>query len=378
MKNKARRHQDPDGIERDASFYSVPRPARTNSAAVVSKGFHCGKGLDLPRTGPGRTALGYALGQHAPGGTPVGRGRDAQRHRTRTAGRLRRRAIFARPSQQWRARPFDPEEVSAFRSEHAAVGWPVLSHTSYLINLGSADSIVLARSRAALEEEMTRAEELGLDYVVLHPGAHLGVGESKGLARVSDNLGHLLRLTRGFRVQLLIELTAGQGSCLGCCFQHLERLLTDTRGGERLGICFDTCHAHAAGYDLTGDEGYQRVFDELQGRVGLGALKAFHLNDSKTELGSRVDRHAEIGDGTLGLYPFWRLVNDPRFADLPGILETPSGPDKLPSFARNLARLRALIGAPRPTQPPRPPATTGRRRRGEPDPRQASLLLGDG
>ncbi len=285
--------------------------------------------------------------------------------------------IFARPSAQWRARPFHPEEVSSFRSEHAAVGWPLLSHTSYLINLGTADPIVLARSREALEEEMTRAEELGLDHVVLHPGAHLGDGEDEGLARVSANLADLLRRTRGFHAQLLIELTAGQGSCLGCRFEHLERLLGDTPGGDRLGICFDTCHAHAAGYDFTSEEGYDRVFGELDRRVGLAAVKAFHLNDSKTELGSRVDRHQEIGDGTLGLYPFWRLVNDPRFAEVPGILETPSGPDKLPSFARNLGRLRALLGAPRPTQPPRPPAGSGRRKRDQPDPRQTSLLLGE-
>ena len=284
--------------------------------------------------------------------------------------------IFARPSQQWRARPFDPDEVSVFRSEHAAVGWPLLSHTSYLINLGSLDPLVLARSRAALEEEMTRAEELGLDYVVLHPGAHLGIGEEAGIQQVAAGLGELLRRTSGFRVQLLLELTAGQGSCLGCRFEQLEQLLTVTRGGDRLGICFDTCHAHAAGYDLTSEEGYDGVFAELDRRVGLRALKAFHVNDSKTELGSRVDRHQEIGDGTLGLYPFWRLVNDSRFADTPGILETPSGADKLPSFARNLQRLRALIGAPRPSQPPRPPALTGRRR--QDDPRQISLPLGQG
>jgi deoxyribonuclease-4 len=256
--------------------------------------------------------------------------------------------VFARPSQQWRARPLELEELSSFRSEHAAVGWPLLSHTSYLINLGSSDPVVLSRSLAALEEEMVRAEELGIDYVVLHPGAHLGVGEAEGLRRVSASLGQVLGRTRGFRTQLLIELTAGQGSCLGCSFSQLGRLLTDTPGGQRLGICFDTCHAHAAGYELTTPEGYDASFAELDREVGLAALKAFHLNDSKTLRGSRVDRHQEIGDGTLGLYPFWRLVNDARFADRPGVLETPSGPDKLPSFARNLARLRALIGAPRP------------------------------
>src|SRR5262245_43608960 len=162
--------------------------------------------------------------------------------------------VFARPSQQWRARPLPLEEISAFRSEHAAVGWPLMSHTSYLINLGTADPTVLDRSRAALEEEMVRAEELGIDYVVLHPGAHLGAGEDEGLARVAASLGWLMKRTRGFRARLLIELTAGQGSCLGCSFEQLGRLLETTPGGERLGICFDTCHAHAAGYDLTSDE----------------------------------------------------------------------------------------------------------------------------
>jgi deoxyribonuclease-4 len=166
--------------------------------------------------------------------------------------------------------------------------------------------------------------------------------------------------TRGFRARLLIELTAGQGSCLGCRFEHLERLLHDTRGGEAMGICFDTCHAHAAGYDLTSDAGYQAVFAELDRRVGLSAVRAFHLNDSKTPLGSGVDRHQEIGDGTMGLLPFWHLVNDPRFARVPGVLETPSGPDKQTSFARNLRRLRALIGAARPQAQPPPPTPTGR------------------
>ena len=256
--------------------------------------------------------------------------------------------VFARPSQQWRARPLPIDELSAFRSEHAGVGWPLLSHTSYLINPGSGDPVVLGRSREALEEEMVRAEELGIDFVVLHPGAHLGVGEAEGLRRVAATLSDLMVRTRGFRARLLIELTAGQGSCLGCRFEHLERLLADTRGGEAMGICFDTCHAHAAGYDLTSDAGYDGVFAELDQRVGLSALRAFHLNDSKTALGSRVDRHQEIGDGTLGLFPFWRLVNDRRFATTPGILETPSGSDKRSSFARNLKRLRALIGAPRP------------------------------
>jgi deoxyribonuclease-4 len=256
--------------------------------------------------------------------------------------------IFARPSAQWRARPFSPEEVSQFRSEHAAVAWPALSHASYLINICATDPVTKERSLDALEDEMLRAEELGLDFVVLHPGAHVGEGEEAGIAAAARTLGALHQRTRGFRVRLLLELTAGQGSCLGCRFEDLARILDASPGGDRMAVCFDTCHALAAGYDLTSDEGYDAVFAELDRTVGLQRLAAFHLNDSKTPLGSRVDRHQEIGDGHLGLLPFWRLVNDPRFAALPGILETPSGPDKKTSFARNLARLRALEGARRP------------------------------
>ncbi len=264
--------------------------------------------------------------------------------------------IFARPSAQWRAKEMAPEEISQFRSEHAAVGWPVLSHASYLINPCAADRLVRDRSLQALEEEMVRGEEMGLDYVVLHPGAHVGCGEEVGIAEVARTLSELHRRTRGFRVRLLLELTAGQGSCLGCRFEHLAAIMDATAEGDRLAICFDTCHALAAGHDLTTDEGYDRVFAQLDRLVGLDRVAAFHLNDSKAPLGSRVDRHQEIGDGYLGLLPFWRLVNDPRFARTPGILETPSGPDKQPSFARNLARLRALLGAPRPRV--RPPAQT--------------------
>jgi deoxyribonuclease-4 len=267
--------------------------------------------------------------------------------------------IFARSSQQWRARPLLDEELSSFRSEQADVGWPTLTHASYLINIASADPVVLGRSMEALEDEMLYAEELGIDGVVLHPGAHMGLGEPEGLKRATRSLSTLMARTRGFRARLVLELTAGQGSCLGCRVEHLQHFLEETRGGERPGICVDTCHAHAAGYDLVSDQGYAALFDDLIARVGLPALTAFHLNDSKTRRGSRVDRHEEIGDGHLGLAPFWRLVNDPRFRGVPGILETPSGPDGRPSFARNLQRLRALIGVPRPQEPAGTETSTG-------------------
>ena len=261
--------------------------------------------------------------------------------------------IFARPSAQWRARPFATGEAERFRSERVKLPGPVLSHASYLINLCATDPVILDKSRSALEEELLRAEQLGLEYVVLHPGAHLGAGERDGLAMVADSLAAVHERTAGLRVRLLIEITAGQGSCLGCRFEQVEEMLSQTRGGQDIGVCFDTCHAHAAGYDLSTEEGYERTLGEVQRTLGLDRIKAFHLNDSRLPAGSRVDRHAEIGDGYLGLLPFWRLVNDPRFARIPGVLETPPGPDRQPSFKRNLQRLRALIGAPRPTGPPR-------------------------
>jgi len=302
--------------------------------------------------------------------------------------------IFARPSQQWRSLPFGPDEVSLFRSEHATVGWPAMSHASYLINVCAGDAVILRKSLDALEEELVRAEELGLDFVVLHPGAHLGAGREDGIEAAAESLSDVLERTRGFRVRLLLEITAGQGSCLGCRFDDMAALMERTRGGDRMGVCFDTCHAHASGIDLSTEEGYERAFEAFGREIGLGALRAFHLNDSKTPTGSRVDRHAEIGDGYLGLLPFWRLVNDPRFATVPGVLETPHGPDKLPSgylpgtlggfrtsrdglrqakpasaHARNLARLRALIGAPRPPGPPRSQALPEKK-----DPRQGRLF----
>jgi deoxyribonuclease IV len=277
--------------------------------------------------------------------------------------------IFARPSSQWRAKPFQPEEISLFRSEHATVGWPTMSHASYLINLSAGNPEILEKSRDALADEMCRAEELGLDYVVLHPGAHLGAGVADGIAAAADSLSELHARTGGMRVRLLLEITAGQGSCLGCRFEEMEAMLSRARGGDTIGICFDTCHAHASGYDLSTEEGYERTFDAFARVIGLDRLRAFHLNDSKTPTGSHVDRHAEIGEGYLGLLPFWRLVNDPRFAATPGVLETPDGPDGRSSFARNLQRLRALAGARRPAGPPKSQALPDKG-----DPRQGRLF----
>ena len=257
-----------------------------------------------------------------------------------------------------------------FRSEHATVGWPVMSHASYLINICAADPVILKRSRDALEDEMLRAEELGIDYVVLHPGAHMGAGRELGIEAAAASLSDLHDRTRGVRVRLLLEITAGQGSCLGCRFDDIADILDAARGADTLGRLLRHLPRPRVGDGPQHRRGLRaRVRRASRARIGLDRLRAFHLNDSKTPAGSRVDRHAEIGDGYLGLLPFWRLVNDPRFATTPAVLETPSGADKLPSFARNLARLRALIGAPRPPGPPKSQALPEKI-----DPRQGRLF----
>jgi deoxyribonuclease-4 len=215
-----------------------------------------------------------------------------------------------------------------------------LSHASYLINLGATDATLRRRSLETLCAELERSEALGLDYVVLHPGAH-GGDEAAGLARVAECLSEAHRRSRGTRVRVLLELMAGQGTCLGHRFEHLRTLLETTAEGHRLGVCFDTCHALAAGYDLRGD--YDGVFREFDRVVGLPRLLAFHLNDSKRPLGCRVDRHEHPGDGALGLQVFARLLRDRRFIDLPAVLETSPLPDGTPSFRRNLERLRRLL-----------------------------------
>ena len=202
--------------------------------------------------------------------------------------------IFARPSAQWRAKPFLPEEVSLFRSEHATVGWPILSHASYLINLAAGDPAILDKSRDALADEMFRAEELGLDFVVLHPGAHVGAGVADGVEAAADSLSDLDARTRGMRVRLLLEITAGQGSCLGCRFEEMEAMLSRARGGDRIGICFDTCHAHASGYDLSTEEGYERTFDAFT-RV-IGHRQAAGVSPQRLEDADRQPRRPSRRD----------------------------------------------------------------------------------
>ncbi|MGZ3408088.1 MAG: deoxyribonuclease IV [Polyangia bacterium] len=258
--------------------------------------------------------------------------------------------LWTRSSRQWAAKALDDASIGAFQREHrrargATTGkkLPLAAHAAYLINLAAASPIVWERSTETLHDECVRAEALGVSQVIVHPGACVGCSVEDGMARVVRALGQICRaLGARPKVRLLLELTAGQGTCVGCSFAELAEMLQRT-GERRLGVCLDTQHMWAAGIDWTTPRGYARTIDDFDRTVGLRHLEAFHLNDSKKPLGSRVDRHAAIGEGLIGAAPFRRLVNDARFARVPGFLETPPLPSGEESFALGLSRLRALL-----------------------------------
>ncbi len=260
--------------------------------------------------------------------------------------------IFTKSVGQWRARPLPDEEVARFRARVLESGIaPVVAHNSYLINIAASDRVLRARSLAALGEEIDRAERLGLDGLVMHPGSYTTGTESKGLRLVASGLAEILGERPGGTVKVLLEHTAGQGTNLGHRFEHLAAIVERLEGSRRIGVCLDTCHLLAAGYDICSTEGHERTFREFDRLVGLDRLEVFHMNDSKRPCGSRVDRHEHIGKGCLGLEPFRRILNDPRFADLPMLLETPKletaaslrRSDADPWDLKNLRALRKLI-----------------------------------
>ncbi|NWG18914.1 MAG: deoxyribonuclease IV [Chloroflexi bacterium] len=251
--------------------------------------------------------------------------------------------IFSKNQQQWRARPLTGAEIARFKEAQQSEGVPVVMvHDSYLINLAAPGDELWHRSIDAFREELERCAALGIPYLVTHPGAHVGSGEEAGLHRVADALNQLFDAGAGAGVTVLLETTAGQGSSLGRRFEELARLIELTRQAERVGVCVDTCHIFAAGYDIRSAEAYAVTMAELERIIGLERVKAFHLNDSQKDLGSRVDRHAHIGEGRIGIEGFRALVNDPRFAGLPMVLETPKEED-LADDVRNLATLRSLV-----------------------------------
>jgi deoxyribonuclease-4 len=254
--------------------------------------------------------------------------------------------LFTKNASQWAVKDLTADEVRTFRRtlRQTRLRFP-MAHDSYLINLASPDEALYRRSLEALVVEMQRAERLGLRYMVAHPGAFLDSDEEAGLARVARAVDEVHARCAGFRVRLLLETTAGQGTSLGHRFEHLARVLALVAEPDRLGVCFDTCHVFAAGYALAPEREYRATMRAFDRAVGLKRLRAFHVNDSRKPLGSRVDRHAHIGQGCLGLEPFRLLVNDPRFRTRPMILETPKEEPEQPDMdAINLQVLRELAG----------------------------------
>jgi deoxyribonuclease-4 len=232
--------------------------------------------------------------------------------------------IFTKNANRWQGKPITDAEASAFRRawQESGIG-PVMAHDAYLINLASPKSGVWEKSKTALRDELIRCAQLGVTDLVMHPGAHLGTGVEIGIERIREAFHEILADSPS-EVRLLLENTAGQGSYFGGDFAHLAALL-EGFDEKRFGVCFDTCHAHAAGYDLSSAEGYTQAMAEFDRLVGLQQIKAFHLNDSLKPCGSKVDRHAHIGQGTIGHAGFACLMQDQRFVDIPMILETPKG-----------------------------------------------------
>jgi deoxyribonuclease-4 len=259
--------------------------------------------------------------------------------------------IFTKNASQWRGRRLPREEIREFRAKVKAgrIG-PVVSHASYLINLATANPALRRQSLEAMGDELDRAEALGLMGVVLHPGCYTVGSEAEGLELVAGALLELLRARRRGRTMVLLEQTAGQGTALGATFEQLASIMAKMNDHPRVAVCLDTCHLLASGYDLCSAEGYASTFAQFGRLVGFERLAAFHLNDSKKPLGSRVDRHEHIGQGCLGLEPFRRIVNDRRFRDVPMLLETPKAEGKAkgaievdPLDERNLNTLRRLF-----------------------------------
>jgi deoxyribonuclease-4 len=243
---------------------------------------------------------------------------------------------------QWFGKAYSPEVLEAYTKEAAANKFAcVFGHTGYLINVAAAPSENRDRSIRSLIEEISLASDLGLPFLVLHPGAHLGAGEGPGLDRVVAGLNEAIRATAKSQVRIALENTAGQGSCLGWQFEHLAAVFERVERPERLGVCLDTAHLFAAGFDIRTAKGWDDAIGRVERLIGLEQVLAFHLNDSKTELGSRVDRHTHIGQGKIGKEAFRVIVNDARFQKCPGCLETPKS-ESLKEDLENLATLRGL------------------------------------
>jgi deoxyribonuclease IV len=251
--------------------------------------------------------------------------------------------IFSKNNNRWDSKPLDENEIKAFKSKLAGSGIKfVVVHDSYLINFCSSGKELLVKSRKAFINELERCELLGIPFLNFHPGAHGGMGEDWGVELIADSLNMIHDSTKDFRVGSMLELTAGQGTAIGYSFEQIRKIIDLVERKDRMSVCIDTAHIFAAGYDIRDKRNYSKVMKEFDDIIGFGYLKCFHMNDSRKELGSRVDRHEHIGKGFIGRKGFANIMNDKRIAHVPKILETPKGKEQLEDI-RNLKILRSLI-----------------------------------
>lgn len=254
--------------------------------------------------------------------------------------------IFVKNQKQWQAKPLTDEVIRNYKSAQRETRIkPVIAHASYLINLASPNRALFAKSVRAVIDELERCEALGVRGLVLHPGAHVGEGVEPGIERIASGLDEIHAATTGFKGKVLLETTAGQGTSIGCEIEHLGSIISRVADADRLGVCLDTCHLFAAGYDLRDRDEYDRTIGLLRKQVTLSRIKCIHLNDSKGDCESRIDRHEHIGKGKIGAAGFRNLLNDPRLARVPKILETPKGHNDrgVEHDIINLRKLRSLI-----------------------------------
>jgi len=252
--------------------------------------------------------------------------------------------MFTKNATTWRERILSETDIHKFNEARLSGGIQrIAAHASYLINIAGPQGKTSALSCKALTQELVRCDQLGIDYLVLHPGSHMGQGEASGIISCARNINRIFYETRGSTTRLLLETTAGQGSSIGCAFEQLAAILKKVEDHSRIGICMDTCHIFAAGYDISTRSGYDHVMHAFDGIIGLERLYLLHVNDSKKEAGSRVDRHEHIGKGFIGLEAFKWIINDRRFRHIPKIIETPKGKTGFKDWDKiNLKRLRSF------------------------------------
>jgi deoxyribonuclease IV len=313
----------------------IPAPAAVKAKGKASPG----KASDAAKTATLHLPPGVLLGAH----TSTSGGVIQAIGRAQACG-FTAAQIFVKNNKQWFAPPLSDAEAAQFRTARKASGIVFFAHNSYLVNLGSPDPQMFATSVKAMTAELERAEALDLPFIVMHPGSHGGTGEETGLKRITQGLDEIANNTKGFRCRMALEVTAGQGNALGYKIEHLACLITEVSDEKRFGICLDTAHLYAAGYNLRSAEGYQETMAQVKKLLGFKRILGLHLNDSKVPLGKRVDRHEHLGDGEIGIDCFKWIVQDPNWAKTPKILETPKSED-MHEDVENLTKLAPYLQA---------------------------------